>query len=193
MLCGVADQRPPAAADVEQSHARLQVELAADHVQLRGLRIVQRLAVAGIERRRVRHVLVEQQFVELVGQVVVVRDRRDIALAGVQAPRQPRLGRGPPRRRADGAEPGRQRGGLHLLPLTEPRGRRPRPADRPRPPQPVGEIALDVEIARHVRPRESHLAWRPQQSAQRPPRPHDQHGPVRRTGFAAVPRANSDR
>ena len=171
VLGGVQDQRAPAAADVEQPHARLQVELAADQVELGGLRVVQRLVVVGEVRRRVRHVLVEQQLVEVVGQVVVVRDRGAVAVAGVQAPGQPRLGRRPLRRRADRAEPGRQRGGPHRSAATEPRtATASRPTDRPRPPQAVGEVAVDVEIAGHVRPRQPHLAWRPEQSAQRPPR-----------------------
>ena len=43
VLGGVQDQRAPAAADVEQPHARLQVELAADQVELGALRVGQRL------------------------------------------------------------------------------------------------------------------------------------------------------
>jgi hypothetical protein len=165
VLCGVQDQRPPAAADVEQPLPLLQAELAADYVQLRGLRVVQRLAVAAEKGRRVGHVLVQQQFVELVRQVVVVRDRRPVAPAGVQTTGQPGLRCGSRRRRTDGAEPGGQRGGLDSLTRGHARRRRPRPADSPRPPQPVAEVALDVDAPGHIRAGKPHFAWHPEQSA----------------------------
>ena len=141
--CGVQDQRTPATAHVEQSPVAPQVELAADHVEFRGLRIVQRLAVVAVERRRVRHVLVQQQPIELVREVVVVRDCGLVAVAGVQPPGQPRLGHRPFRRRGERAE---ARGGPDPLARRHPRRRRPRPPHPPRPPQAVGEITLDVDI-----------------------------------------------
>jgi hypothetical protein len=58
--CRVQDQRAPTTPDVQQPHPRFELQLATDHVQLRGLRIVQRLALAGEIRRRVGHVVVEQ-------------------------------------------------------------------------------------------------------------------------------------
>jgi hypothetical protein len=64
-------------------HPKPNAELAADQIPLRGLRIVQRLARLGEIRCRVSHVIVEQQSVEVVGQVVVVGDRCPIAAPGV--------------------------------------------------------------------------------------------------------------
>ena len=90
-VCRMQDQRSPAAADIEQTHARFDAKLAADQIQLCGLRIMQGLARVGEIRRGVSHVVVEQQSVEIVGQVVVMGDGRPVAATGVQPARHPRL------------------------------------------------------------------------------------------------------
>ena len=84
VLGRVEDQRAPAAADVEQSHARPQAELAADQLQLVPLGLGDPVAaVAGtvVDGRvgpevgaRVGHVLIQQRGVERVALVVVVAD-----------------------------------------------------------------------------------------------------------------------
>ena len=84
VLGGVQDQRAPPAPDVEQAHARPQVELAADEIQLGALGVHERLAGVGEVRRGVGHRVVEQQFVEVVRQVVMVGDRGPVASFRVQ-------------------------------------------------------------------------------------------------------------
>src|ERR1017187_4676829 len=63
-------ERPPAAADVEDAHSRLQGRLATDEVQLRLLRLVQ-IAGAGPVPAAVRHAPVEHRLVEIIAEVVV--------------------------------------------------------------------------------------------------------------------------
>ena len=86
VLDGVPHHPAPAAADVEQAHARPEVELAADQVVLGRLRLLEagvrgRVAGAGVGHRRPEHHLVER-----VGHVVVVGDRLGVARAGVPQP-----------------------------------------------------------------------------------------------------------
>ena len=165
-----------------------QVELAADQVQLVALgvgeAVVRRRSLRPVPAR-VGHLRVEQELVELVGQVVVVGDRGPVAAAGVQPAGQPGLRRGRPRARADRAEPQ----------AAQPRRRRARSAgpagsaaDGPAPPasvqnrdRPVGDVALDVQLAGDERPGQAQLARVPQQPAQRPPVPDDRR-PGRRVG-----------
>ncbi len=73
-LCGLDEQVAPAAADVEELHARLQVELLQDVVDLVLLRGLKRVVVvleigAGVAQRRV-----EPELVEVVAEVVVAGD-----------------------------------------------------------------------------------------------------------------------
>lgn len=86
----------PTAADVEQPRSWPQPQLAADQFQLVALRFAQ--AVFGVLTcpvgAGVRHRRIEQQLVELVGQVVVVADGRAVATGGVASTPQPRAPRG---------------------------------------------------------------------------------------------------
>ena len=86
VLDGVPHHAAPAAADVQQAHARPEVQLAADQVVLGRLRLLEagvrgRVAGAGVGHRRP-----EQHLVERVGHVVVVGDRPGVARAGVPQP-----------------------------------------------------------------------------------------------------------
>ncbi|MEJ7718990.1 MAG: hypothetical protein WKF58_00325 [Ilumatobacteraceae bacterium] len=89
----VERQRTPAAPDVDEVRARRECQLATDEVELARCAaakstgtVAVTVAVAGVRpvAAGVRHRVVEQQLVELVGEVVVVRDRGTIALTGVQ-------------------------------------------------------------------------------------------------------------
>ena len=74
VLGRMAEQRAPAAADVEEALAGLQAQLAADHVELvvlGGGEVVRPVAIIGAG---VDHLGVEEERVELVRQVVVERD-----------------------------------------------------------------------------------------------------------------------
>ena len=75
----VPDQRPPAAADVQEALARAQAQLAADQVQLLLLGLVERRLRAGEIGARVDHVAIEPEPVEVVADVVVVADRLAVA------------------------------------------------------------------------------------------------------------------
>ena len=81
----------PAAPDVEQSHARLERELAADQLVLRLLRGLEPDVGRVPHRARVRHRRAEHDPVEVVRDVVVVRDRRRVARLRVAPPAQMRL------------------------------------------------------------------------------------------------------
>ena len=74
ILRRVADEPAPAAADVEKALARLQPQLAADHLQLVGLRLRDAVAPVGEVGARVDHLRVEEERVEVVGEVVVELD-----------------------------------------------------------------------------------------------------------------------
>ena len=64
----------PAAADVEDLQAGLEIELGRDQPQLVLLRLLQALVVVEEVGAGVLHALVEEQLVEVVAEVVVVRD-----------------------------------------------------------------------------------------------------------------------
>ncbi len=76
-------QRAPAAADVEQALARLQLDLAQDVVDLLHLRLVQCLVAVLEVGAGIDYVLVQPLAVEGVGDVVVVLDGLGIGLARV--------------------------------------------------------------------------------------------------------------
>ena len=95
----VHDHAAPSAADVEQAHAGAQAELAADQVVLRGLRLLEGGVLGRPHRARVRHRGPEHHSVELVRDVVVVRDRSRVARRGSAAGRAD----GPLRRAPAGA------------------------------------------------------------------------------------------
>ena len=72
---GVLDQRAPPAADVEEAVPGGEPELPADQVELLPLRLAEPLAALGEVGAGVDHRLVEEEPVEVVGDVVVVPDR----------------------------------------------------------------------------------------------------------------------
>jgi hypothetical protein len=77
---------PPATADVEEAHPRLQPELATDQVEL-GLLGGVKLRLGRLEiGTRVHEPPVEPERVELVSDVVVETDRRQVACPRVAAP-----------------------------------------------------------------------------------------------------------
>ena len=82
---GVDDHAAPAAADVEQAHPRTQTELAAHQLVLGGLRGFERGVGSGEDRARVGHRRPEHEPVEVVRDVVVVRDRDGVAFLAVTA------------------------------------------------------------------------------------------------------------
>ena len=88
MLRRMADQRAPAAADVEMPGARLEAQFAADHVELVELALVDivmeigRVIGAGID-----HLLVEEELIEGVRDVVVMGDVLLVG-CGVAAPQR---------------------------------------------------------------------------------------------------------
>ena len=88
VLGGVQHHAAPAAAHVEQAHARLQAQLAADQLVLVGLRLLQRVGRVVEHRARVGQAGPEHEPVEGVGDVVVVADRRRVAGLAVAPPVQ---------------------------------------------------------------------------------------------------------
>ena len=75
VLRRIDQHRAPAAADVEQAFARLQPQLAADMVELVGLRLVDAVGEIREVAAAVDHALVEEEPVEIVRNVVVMLDR----------------------------------------------------------------------------------------------------------------------
>ena len=80
MLGGPDGETPPPAADVEQGLAGLEPQLAAHQVQLVRLGLLQLAVGVPVVGARVDHERVEEQGVELVGLVVVVRDGLGVPL-----------------------------------------------------------------------------------------------------------------
>ena len=70
----MADEAAPAAADVEEPFARLQAQLAADHLQLVALRLRDVVVPVGVVGAGVDHLRIEKERVEVVRQVVVELD-----------------------------------------------------------------------------------------------------------------------
>ena len=69
----MADQRAPAAADIEQPVTRREPQLAADHVELVALRPVEVVVPGGREiAAGVDHLVVEKEPVEAVRDIVVL-------------------------------------------------------------------------------------------------------------------------
>lgn len=190
-LCRVQDQRSPATPDIQQMHAWFQAELATDQIQLRGLRIVQRLARVGEIGRRVRHVVVEQQPVEVVGQVVMMGDDGPIAALGVQPAGQLRLGLRGFGRQTHRPQPHhtqrRRRPGAQSYRRT---GARVRSGQPPGPAQTLGQVTIDIDVTCHVGPRQAELSWAPEQSTQSATRTHHQHRAVSGPGLTAIPSAD---
>jgi hypothetical protein len=188
VLGGVQAQRAPATADVEEPIAVLEPELAAHQVELRGLCLLEGHVGALVVAGRVRHVPVEDQRVELVGEVVVVTDRLPVTGQAVQAPADPGLGAGRCGRQPQPTQvPGRAEQGRE--------GRRGRPdsgqptlADHvPDVRQRRVEVALDVDLAGHVGLRRAELARVPEQSTQDVGRVEAYGGCASGAGDGAVP------
>ena len=86
MLRGMADERAPAAADVEEAIARLQPQLAADHVELVVLRAGEIVVPVGLKvGAGIDHLRIEEEPVEGVRDVVVIGD---VLLVGRRACRR---------------------------------------------------------------------------------------------------------
>src|SRR5579863_7295455 len=85
----VPNQRTPPAADIQETIARLQRQLAADMVELRGLRPIQRCAGLIEVGAGIHHLRVQEKFVELVGAVVVETNVSRRGAAGAPALREP--------------------------------------------------------------------------------------------------------
>ncbi len=158
------------------------------------LRLLHRYVGRGVVAAGVGHLRLEDQLVELVGEVVVERDRAPVAQRAVQPAAQPRLrprGRG---RAAERADPG---GGADRL--DQGPGRR-TPAGQPalarhgeRVRERRVEVTGDVELAGHVGLGGAELARVPQQPAHGVDRvEHDQRR-VDRAGDRVVPGLQPDR
>ncbi len=74
VLRSVADQRAPAAANVEEALALREPQLAADHLQLVALRLREVIAPLDEVSAGVNHLRIEEERVERIGEVVVVLD-----------------------------------------------------------------------------------------------------------------------
>jgi hypothetical protein len=81
VLRGVEQHAAPSASDVEEAHAGLERELAADELVLVGLRSLERRRRVGPHRARVGQRRPEHDPVEVVRHVVVVGDRGGVAFA----------------------------------------------------------------------------------------------------------------
>ena len=103
--------RAPSAADVEQTHPRpgIEAELAGHHVVLGLLCLLQRGGVIDEARTRVRHRRPEHDAVELVADVVVVRDGIGVPAQAVTPAPEAGLLRWRRQRPADHAEPAGRR------------------------------------------------------------------------------------
>ncbi len=80
VLGGPDAEAPPAATDVEHPLPRLQAELTADQVELLRLRLLELAVGVPVVRAGVDHQRVEEERVEVVGDVVVVRDGLGVVL-----------------------------------------------------------------------------------------------------------------
>src|SRR5665213_2439512 len=106
---GVNDQAPPSAADVEKAFASLQAQLPADELELAGLGAVEVICRCLEVGARICELAVEDERVELRGQVVVVTDCLGISPPTVAHTAQAGLG-GEDRRGARPAAEGEESG-----------------------------------------------------------------------------------
>ena len=165
-----ADHAAPAAADVEQPHAGLEVELAGDEVVLVVLRLLERRVLAREHRAGVGHRRTQHHLVEAVRDVVVVVDRVGVAtqrvaeaLDGPAPARQRLLRRHRRRLEVRPAQPAhdlQRLGGCGRAELEVPVEQHQGVVRVP------GVHALDVEVAHDVGPREAEVAGRGQQVGQ---------------------------
>ena len=144
------------------------------------LRVGQRYVVGAfrsVVRARVRHRLVEQQRVEVVGEVVMVCDDGSVARPAVQAAVDARLRRRRARRRTEHSETRRGADRLDAIARADVHGTisgpmsglAPFPGERPHAAEAVAEVAVDVEVSGDVGPRQTELVRAPEQAAQCPP------------------------
>src|SRR4030095_11335698 len=82
VLRGPDAESAPAAADVEHPLARLQAQLAADQIELVGVRLLESCLGGAVVGAGVDHQRIEEQGVEVVRDVVMVRDRLRVVLLG---------------------------------------------------------------------------------------------------------------
>ena len=192
--CSDSDPQPqPTSSRVEPG---LEAELAADQVELVPLRVADgvRRVVGGPVPARVRHRLVEQQRVEVVGEVVVVADRAPVAQLAVQPAADPGLGHRRRRRAAERADPGRGPDRPEQRRGSRPDSGQPAlAADLERVRQRRTEVAGDVELAGDVGLRGTELARPPHHPAYGVRGPQHDQRRVRRAGLGAVPRPQPDR
>ena len=143
---------------------------------------------------RVRHVRVEDQRVELVGEVVMVMDRLAVAATAVQPAAEHGLAVRRGRRRSEDAE---VLG--HTQQVRQEDRTRPHPAeaavggDVPHVRERGVEVALDVQLTSHVGLGRTQLARMPEDPAERLRRADGDRRCVVRSGHAAVPRGEADR
>jgi hypothetical protein len=189
VLRRVDGEAAPAAADVEQPLALFEGELRADELELRPLRLLQRLGAARPDRARVGHRLVEEQREEVVRDVVVVRDgalvARDRVAPALRA--QFHGGRLGQLLQCPGAHGG---GGEPALGAGVDRGRAVAVEQR----QHLVDV-VDVELAGDVRAAETELAGRAQHVAERGRRADGEHRAVAggRRQLAPVPERDAER
>ncbi len=157
----VAGRRPereaaPAAADVEDTVALLQLELAGDGLELLLLGLLERPRPPREDPAAVGHRGVEEEREELVGDVVVVADGARVALLGVAAAARAQLGAGRLGRpgQAGGADGAEQERAL-VGPL---QGRRLPAVEE----GDHGVHVVDLDLAADVGPAEAELPGRPQ-------------------------------
>ena len=150
----------PPTPDVEESHARPQPELAADEVVLRGLGLFERGGLVWPHRARVGHRRSEDEPVEVVRDVVVVRDGGGVTRACVPPAVQPRL-------------LGRHRWPVEERAADESREREPLCGSQAHFREPFAQferledVAFEIELTGDVRAREAELARCREDVAQR--------------------------
>ena len=185
---GVNRQASPTAADVEHPLAGLQLELAADQLELGALGVLERRRSGLEQRAAVGHRLVKEQGEELVRDVVVVADRLGVAALRVAVARA-----GAARRRGVGtATSPAARSAATPNPSRRGRlsgGGMPAAEQRDDPIQ-----VVDVDLPAHVGAPEPELAGRAQKVADRPRRAdRDGRAVARRRNARAVPELDRER
>lgn len=199
-LAGRVDRhRTPAAADVEESLPRRQLQLAADEFELVALGVLQR-AVRGLPvGARVDHGGAEDEFVEVVADVVVVADGAFVGASGVEvgaAAADLLRGRGGRQRESaelhqsayGGAHPGVAQGlGAGAGAVTA------LPDQRGHGVEGRVEVALDVQVPGDPGARHAEFAGLPQKAAQGTAIAYDQGRRIGRPCLGAVPGADAHR
>lgn len=201
VLAGRVDRHgAPAAADVQEALTGGQGQLAADQFQLVVLGLFE--GALGFGGRPVgagvHHGRAEDQFVEVVADVVVVADGAPVGAAGVQVAGAADLlhGRGGRQGRSGEPEQAADRG-AHLGVAQRP-GERGRvlaalPDQSGEPAEGGVEVALHVQVARHPGAGQAQFAGLEQQAAQGPAVAYDQRRGVGRTRLRAVPGVDAER